>query len=588
MPNPANADKPSPVSDAQTNPADSKANLLPDLSDGAWKHAGRPLTTLSTADGDKLSFSYDQNGKLFSIVHDNGTTFTKANDGNWFQTKPGMPAVYQPCKVLEPSPGKIILRYPDQVITYTHDGVEVKDRRQPETKEAQSLTRARNLLARSIERHCDQPADLRLAMAQFELRCEEQRVPKTEIEKTYSNVRKLLDWTGTGPTSQEQRVKLAEQILQQAAQPELISQGNHNTCNVTTVESFVYTKYPSAAAKLITDLATHGNFVYRGQSAERSVHVLRQTDLAEKTEAKSAEIMDGRRSYASQVFQVAAVNIHWTMEPGLDGKPGSTRYEQLDINTNEDTGERLWDTSQTPPVERRRSPFLDASEIARICNCITNEQDCIVLTHESSFDQRKRTFEFTSETELRDALKLIKSADRFPVILLINSNQHVLWNDQGGQITENIPWHVVTIRDFDANGNRVAIANQWGSAYNHLGQKAVSLRDLYLSSSDYAQTGEDNTSIPELERQVEHLKKTNRRDIQVELELVRLKHLNEDIEDQQYRDQILQLAKDSKSVWTGTMGTLEVARKNRALRQLELMIKDEEFDFKVAVRKALR
>lgn len=43
--------------------------------------------------------------------------------------------------------------------------------------------------------------------------------------------------------------------------PTIISQGAHNTCNVTTIEVRTYMKYPEKATKLVADIATTGTYV---------------------------------------------------------------------------------------------------------------------------------------------------------------------------------------------------------------------------------------------------------------------------------------------------------------------------------------
>src|SRR5262249_14230955 len=60
------------------------------------------------------------------------------------------------------------------------------------------------------------------------------------------------------------RVLLAEQALEHAADPTAIDQGAHPTCQTTTVEARIFTTDPSKAVKLIADVSTTGEYMPPG------------------------------------------------------------------------------------------------------------------------------------------------------------------------------------------------------------------------------------------------------------------------------------------------------------------------------------
>lgn len=63
-----------------------------------------------------------------------------------------------------------------------------------------------------------------------------------EVEKTLLQLDLLTKTVGETPMPSIDRLHVAEQIMHQAAYPQSIDQGNHNTCNVATVEARTYTR----------------------------------------------------------------------------------------------------------------------------------------------------------------------------------------------------------------------------------------------------------------------------------------------------------------------------------------------------------
>lgn len=531
-----------------------------------------------------ISLDYDPQGKVFSITHKDGTTLSKGLDGNWFKTKPGEDSVYQPCRVIQDNrTGAVTVKYADRATTFSTDGIREQRFEVPKRPESAELKQAReHLLALAPELKADMEA--------FERRAQAQKLPEKEIQLTYGYVGRMLDATSTLKTTPAQRELLAQQVIKQAAEPQNISQGNHSTCNVTTIESVVYTRCPSRAAKLVSDVALTGQSMFLGP--DNQFHTVKIDQLAPTDEAKTTPVADGKRSYASQLFQVSAVNMHWTMAGDYFGTAGQFKYEQLDINSDTDTGERLWDVSQNPPKEMAQAPSLTGDNIVDICNAITGKKDCIYLAYDDGSENKAKVSLFKTEEELKAAIQKARGEGKLPAIIIVSTDQNPFWNDMDGGAydSDGNPWHVVTVRDFDANGHRVAIANQWSQNDNHLSRNAVGLRDLYMASRslDYVDSNDPEIgTLPELESQVKYLQDRNRREIHLELELLRVKHNLEKVDDATYQDQLLALAKDTATKWSGTVGEWEQRRKDRVLRQFSLMLAEEDPAFTTKVQAEL-
>jgi hypothetical protein len=95
---------------------------------------------------------------------------------------------------------------------------------------------------------------------QFETRAWAASVSKGEVAQTLSEISRILKADGTAPISPELRKQIVKEIIQHCAHPEVISQGGHNTCNVTAVEVRTYSLHPAKAAKLVADIATTGKY----------------------------------------------------------------------------------------------------------------------------------------------------------------------------------------------------------------------------------------------------------------------------------------------------------------------------------------
>jgi hypothetical protein len=325
-------------------------------------------------------------------------------------------------------------------------------------------------------------------MITFEERATKQGVSNAEVAKTYHQLARMLEPDRETPLTSEQREALARQIIEQAADPTRIDQGQHNTCNITTIETRIYTRTPSAAAELVTDMALKGEF----ETLDGTVVKLPDSSLQPMTEATLDSPVYGDRSYASQIFQLTAVNVHYARENAATTPPGQKQYEQIKTDVDGDNGERLFDYSSGSPIEvvingqPARQPHLNISQYQEIHNQIAKGDDSGFLLAHSDSISHSTLENFDSEESLRTKLVEMKEAGAFPAIIRIDSWNEPFLSDSGGGEAggSGQGWHVVTVTDFDSAADRVSIDNQWGELDDRFGERGVSVQDLYLASRE--------------------------------------------------------------------------------------------------------
>ncbi|MBX9725232.1 MAG: hypothetical protein K2X81_27760, partial [Candidatus Obscuribacterales bacterium] len=130
---------------------------------------------------------------------------------------------------------------------------------------------------------------------------------ETQMAETYKHLSELLQGTGKHPerVNQKQRQDICEQITQRAAHPELIAQGDFDTCQLTSMERRAFARTPAEAARLISEVALNGE--YQSTKSHNKIkidpqHI--QGDGDKKTFAN-----DGERCFADHIFIETAANI---------------------------------------------------------------------------------------------------------------------------------------------------------------------------------------------------------------------------------------------------------------------------------------
>ena len=332
-------------------------------------------------------------------------------------------------------------------------------------------------------------------MNSFEKRAKDSKLTPEQAALTFHHVRRLLEAGDGSMVPAELRKDLAEQILNQAARPRLISQGTNNTCNVTTLERRIFTRNPDEAARLIADAATTGKYV----AADGRIVDLTRVPGALTPDAQSSQLLarqfmsgnadlavDGMRTYASQVFETAAVNVKYAQagtnpevvlyrkRPGL---PGQEREELIKFSRN-------WIDGALDQQVIGDAPSINTEDLAGVHNQIVgkNEANFVIRGPESfttpgymkyadNFGDKMRVPQTVKE--FKDLLTATKPGD-FPIVLQVHTGHPFFGQSgQGGAHVINI----TGIRETAPGSGKYILdfANQWGEKYNG----SMKLEDAY-------------------------------------------------------------------------------------------------------------
>ena len=320
-------------------------------------------------------------------------------------------------------------------------------------------------------------------MNTFETRCQSSGLSDRQIAETYSHVARLLS-APSAVLPADQRIKVAQQIVRNAARPTSIDQGHHGTCNVTVVETRTYTRSPESAAKLVADIATTGSFTTKDGFAITPT----KRSLTLDEESSNNPPGDGERGLASQIFQITAANVFWqrrivTPDSKLSSW-GSIVYEQIPNKRSRftgDSGERVMDYSVNPPRETTKyeqGPALSVSDLPEIYNQITGANDTNFVI-ENKVHGGANTIQVSSPRELETAITT--SSPNFPLFIRVHTGNEPFLSDQGGSFArQRGVWHVVSIIGYDRNTKKVIIDNQWGKHAD----RSIDLDKLYKATME--------------------------------------------------------------------------------------------------------
>ncbi len=441
-------------------------------------------------------------------------------------------------------------------------------------------------------------AKFRADMLRFEERAAKQTPPLNpdEIKETYKQQEKLLTATGDKPLTAGERVRLAEQVMSNCANPTSIDQGHHNTCGVATVESRMYTRSPAEAARVVADVATTGKYrTPSGTEVELDPGSIKPC----QDEARNNPPNDGERSHASQIFQVTAVNVHYqthgmdyTDENGVKHHvpPGKLKYTQEETKPGTyppETGERLYDTSQTPPkliMEGKspaNSPNMYDGEFADLTDKMSGKKDAVDIGHGSA-NYSDRTQKFDNEEEMKELIAKAKAEGKMPIMISVHTGNEPFFHDSGGgKAGGSGGWHAVCITDYDEKTGRISVDNQWGSKSDHpSGDNSMSAHDLFMASRapDYKETTlgfETGGTMHDLKKDIEHDRENGTIDTRKELELLRLQRNAGHISEKDYQDQLKHAIDDANERWSKQQkdGTFNPAEHDNAVQKMNDMTK---------------
>ncbi|HEY9680057.1 MAG TPA: hypothetical protein V6C89_21645 [Drouetiella sp.] len=277
-----------------------------------------------------------------------------------------------------------------------------------------------------------------------------------QVAKTLESMLQLFS-SEQGKVSQAWRITLAEQIMQECATPNQTDQGDHGTCNITTVETICWFRHPEVAANIVASAALQG--YWYGPDGNKVV--LRDGALIPDKEASRTPVPDGMRSFASQLFQATlftelgqkqSAPVFWTQVPNQKDTDGGWGWVDAAGNYTKDGPGWILNSLGAEVFE------LTGETLAAAGRLVKADGD---------------TVNFSTENEMIDYLKECKKDGKFPIIMLV-------WTGA----------HVVTIDDYDPETGMVSIDNQWGAKSD----KWITLDQLWIDTFVYDGNASDATT----------------------------------------------------------------------------------------------
>jgi pSer/pThr/pTyr-binding forkhead associated (FHA) protein len=343
------------------------------------------------------------------------------------------------------------------------------------------------------------------------------------IANVYYQMDKLLSTDGA-IMDKTTRARLAEQLAYKLSHPE-VCQGDFNTCNVTAgIENRVLIHQPEVAARLISQVATTGKFI----AGDGTIIDMTRVNGALKPFREAAMLWnkpfrsgstqditeDGSRDFFDQIFQTTAVNSYWQSYARESGKvanlragdytPSNVQYE-MGHSPHSPSGEYIVDYSGEQPLVRTiaedvntthplsgemgpiteirnsHTPNLGSTAIMSAHMSIASDQLPILAT--GSF-KGGYTTDVESAQQLAGSLTDLQTKRMLPASIMVDGRDAML-NLQKEDLQRGRP-HLINVQAIrtvpgpDGTTRQVVdVTNQWGERYNFIGDKAMSIEDLW-------------------------------------------------------------------------------------------------------------
>ncbi|HEY9790047.1 MAG TPA: hypothetical protein V6D22_06605 [Candidatus Obscuribacterales bacterium] len=342
-------------------------------------------------------------------------------------------------------------------------------------------------------------------MIKAEQRVTSGQLSAQELGGTYEQINRLLT-TDSPYLTKDERTTVGAEILYHVATPR-IDQGLHQTCNATVLENIAFEKNPSMAAKIIADAALTASITGAdGKRIKLDAGSLKP-GWEERTFFPPEDML---RTHASQLFQVAVLN-----DVGQRDKESPSAFVQKPEGDASllfklgsalpfseywmPTGYDVWRERKTGAESdfSGLSPGQIADESKRLFG---NKYDVLEYdampsmkySHPWAWAQTGTaelngihgygdSKKMDSENTLRKTLANLKSQDRLPVIVGVNAlnpkidKSETSWLDVFTKVIRPVRSlhdyidmklgminHVVTIKQFDPQKDRVYVSNSAG------------------------------------------------------------------------------------------------------------------------------
>ncbi|MDP3510217.1 MAG: hypothetical protein Q8T09_19760 [Candidatus Melainabacteria bacterium] len=312
------------------------------------------------------------------------------------------------------------------------------------------------------------------------------------------------------------RVRVAEQIIHQAAEPFTISQGKLAVCAAAALEVREYYREPAAAARLVTDALLTGN--YEATAGGTKVDLTKCPDnlipdpfakqftVEKEVKVEKIYVWDvpylDARSFASQLFEVTAINLALQPRGFRYEQPAPSDYASLENRANAKTVNIRTNEAQ-PWGSGEKRTFCDA-DIADSAYKISGKDErhfVLVSAHLSQTEvldpslrsiyalanRDQRVISVFLPNELDLVLKKTKELDQWPPIVRLDASRPPI-SEHGARA------HFLVISDYSHDGKLLAFDNTWSENRDRNGKPTVLTSQIAESmfSSGIAQPSQAN------------------------------------------------------------------------------------------------
>lgn len=284
-----------------------------------------------------------------------------------------------------------------------------------------------------------------------------------EVGDTLEAFDKLL----TAPQAKldaDQRKLLALQMMGFAADPSSIDQGSHGTCAPNDVEVITWTRHPSSAADLVTQVAIEGKYT----ATDGHEVAIPPEDLVPEPGSEGRSNTD-QRMFASQIFQATALcDIGSRRNPPVYYKIGQRTIDNPD-------GEYWVDENGKEVGAFNGLNVPDTvDELMRL-----NDDEAKYFVYSDAWGTR-HVVRYENEEEFREELEEAKENGEFPIVIFVCSGDPLFDKSaKPGDAKQHD--HVVVIQDYNPETGQVKIDNSWGDEDD----KWVDVAALYQATVPY-------------------------------------------------------------------------------------------------------
>jgi hypothetical protein len=344
---------------------------------------------------------------------------------------------------------------------------------------------------RQIENSVAANADMRKvfddAIPQLHKRALSRHLSNTEVSRFYEQEGKLL-LTHSSFVADRDRIMAATELMHQVADPVVTSQGMHDTCTMAGLEHKLTVQKPSVVAEMVTSLALNDKWV----GHDGKTIAIDKESLSPKAEEQSFLPGDGDRSFASQLFQLGAMNDlmqhfdprwrylqhdeHWyrylvgdafggTGELVVNPQGKSTGFADVTPNFFDTSGgPTSWATGEELTRLTGETYGIMQGAKYRYTNIPKHDMPA------PGIDKDADVFYFATPQELENRLQQLKNSNGLPIMIAVAAEG--LYRVRSGEKPSagNEPDHIICIDDYTpAQGGKpakVLLHNNWTQSFN--------------------------------------------------------------------------------------------------------------------------